>query len=810
MHRRNGLSLPLLIASALLLTTADRSAAQTTQPADVDRLALQAERDWDTGHYVEALEAAEAVLGSSSDQEYVTRIARLTGEIYYTEELTTDGALPAISASGRYVSYATTGDDAVTRIVDRQNGGRVVAELDDGYRLVFSATESTAAYLPETGIGLVSLPGGRIEPPIETEGEVRQAVFGFDGRLYAIVGTEDEADVYRYDPDAGGAGPGERLTRGGGAKTDLVPVPQYGVLAYSSGDTVHVQEIGGAAIPYPASAWVISLDGSALVLRGGGGGRSWIHRVDLANGGAPRLLFESDQPVGDLAVSPGGERVAFQLMMPENNWEIYVVETSGGDAWRVSNEAQHDWAPHFLTGTTLYALKGERRNRRIFHYDLVDGESFELFRNNTVRTVEPQTEWFASADGSAIIIRADRDGNTVSPEQGVYVTDLGRAVTRAEVQARVRAQLASERDLRERGQRMFAPIAGRVRAATSQVSRDRMSEYIAGLVSIPGRHIAEPGNAPATDWVEELFRSFGYDAPERHDFNAQNRDLQNVFVTVPGTINPELVYVVGAHFDAVRNVPGADDDATGMAVVFEAARVLRENPQPATIVFMAFNGEEAGLLGARAWVADQVDAGTRIMGFVNHEVIGWANDHRMDNTIRHNNNDLRDATHAAASLFSRLITYDSYYVRSTDAAVFHDAYGEIVTALAGFPLLGNPHYHQPTDDTRTIDMQLVAEGAKTTIATVMLMASSPAPVKDLRVERRDGSRADLAWAPSPERDVVSYTVVYGPPNNPDANTTTVTDASASLQNAPLGTVVKVRANNRDGTHGWGWAELAVE
>jgi len=70
-------------------------------------------------------------------------------------------------------------------------------------------------------------------------------------------------------------------------------------------------------------------------------------------------------------------------------------------------------------------------------------------------------------------------------------------------------------------------------------------------------------------------------------------------------------------------------------------------------------------------------------------------------------------------------------------------------------------------------MQLVSEGAKTTIATVMLMASSPTPVKELRVDGRVGSRAEVAWAASPERDVPSYTVVYGPPADPEAATLTV-------------------------------------
>jgi hypothetical protein len=86
-------------------------------------------------------------------------------------------------------------------------------------------------------------------------------------------------------------------------------------------------------------------------------------------------------------------------------------------------------------------------------------------------------------------------------------------------------------------------------------------------------------------------------------------------------------------------------------------------------------------------------------------------------------------------------------------------------------------------------------------------------VKELRLERRTGSRAEIAWAGSPERDVVSYTVVYGPAGNPEANSVTVgaaAGARVALENAPAGTVVKVRANTRDGLHSWGWARLTVE
>ncbi|MBK6797417.1 MAG: M20/M25/M40 family metallo-hydrolase [Acidobacteria bacterium] len=63
-----------------------------------------------------------------------------------------------------------------------------------------------------------------------------------------------------------------------------------------------------------------------------------------------------------------------------------------------------------------------------------------------------------------------------------------------------------------------------------------------------------------------------------------------------------MVYVVGSHFDSVPVGPGADDDTSGTAALLEAARVLSGHPQPATIIFASFTGEEAGLLGSREFV----------------------------------------------------------------------------------------------------------------------------------------------------------------------------------------------------------------
>jgi hypothetical protein len=118
-------------------------------------------------------------------------------------------------------------------------------------------------------------------------------------------------------------------------------------------------------------------------------------------------------------------------------------------------------------------------------------------------------------------------------------------------------------------------------------------------------------------------------------------------------------------------------------------------------------------------------AAERIAGALNNDMIGWTNDHRLDNTIRYSNAWIRDVQHGAAMLFTDLITYDSRYYQNTDAAALYAAFGDVVGGIGSYPILGNPHYHQPHDVLETINQRLVAEVGKTTVATLVVLASSP-------------------------------------------------------------------------------------
>jgi Zn-dependent M28 family amino/carboxypeptidase len=182
-----------------------------------------------------------------------------------------------------------------------------------------------------------------------------------------------------------------------------------------------------------------------------------------------------------------------------------------------------------------------------------------------------------------------------------------------------------------------------------------------------------------------------------------------VIAKLPGTTNPELIYAVSSHFDSVQGGPGADDNTSGTAALLEAARVLAGRPQAATLHFAFFTGEEAGLLGSRHYVSVAVQRGDRLVGALNNDMVGYANDNRLDNTIRYSNDGIRDIQHAAAFLFTDLITYDARYYKFTDAHAYYEAYGDIVGGIGSYPILANPHYHQSHDVLDTINHQLVAD-----------------------------------------------------------------------------------------------------
>ncbi len=104
--------------------------------------------------------------------------------------------------------------------------------------------------------------------------------------------------------------------------------------------------------------------------------------------------------------------------------------------------------------------------------------------------------------------------------------------------------------------------------------------------------------------IVSLLESFGLDVT-LHAFPYDGDTYYNVVGTKLGTVYPFQEFIVGAHYDSVDN-PGADDNASGVALVLEAARILSAYDSDYTIRFIAFDREEQGLVGSYWYVQDHI------------------------------------------------------------------------------------------------------------------------------------------------------------------------------------------------------------
>jgi len=125
-----------------------------------------------------------------------------------------------------------------------------------------------------------------------------------------------------------------------------------------------------------------------------------------------------------------------------------------------------------------------------------------------------------------------------------------------------------------------------------------------------------PGNLEACLYIREAFKDMELSVSMQGKYF-------NVIGELTGAMTPEKIYVIGAHYDHIKgDRPGGDDNASGVAGVLEAARVLSRHQFESTIRFICFNAEEDGLWGSQDYVKNHVvPGGENIIGMINLDLI---------------------------------------------------------------------------------------------------------------------------------------------------------------------------------------------
>lgn len=240
--------------------------------------------------------------------------------------------------------------------------------------------------------------------------------------------------------------------------------------------------------------------------------------------------------------------------------------------------------------------------------------------------------------------------------------------------------------------------------------------------------LLKAGNAPALEELETAIDS---------DLHPRSREMEGLTLTTEVAIErapvpvknvigvlegagprAEETIVVGAHYDhlgfggsgslafgnrSIHN--GADDNASGTAMVMELARRLarRPDPLPRRIVFMAFSGEERGLLGSKHYVEHPLFPLDQTVAMLNFDMVGRLNDENALTIFGAGTIDGMDAlvTALAASqgLKPRLIEGTQMEFNASDHASFYYKNVPVLFAFTGT----HADYHRPSDDTNLIN-----------------------------------------------------------------------------------------------------------
>ncbi|MCP4771248.1 MAG: M20/M25/M40 family metallo-hydrolase [Planctomycetes bacterium] len=166
-----------------------------------------------------------------------------------------------------------------------------------------------------------------------------------------------------------------------------------------------------------------------------------------------------------------------------------------------------------------------------------------------------------------------------------------------------------------------AEVADRIQS----IGAGRLAEHIKQLTEIGPRDGNDAEATRATlDYISARLRGLGYEPVEEViDWPGfEGGGSVNLIAEKRGTKYPNKIVEIGAHYDTVPFSPGADDNASGVAGVLEAARVLRDLPTERTIRFCFFGLEEMGLIGSQSHVAGFAKTPEReVLGLLNLEMI---------------------------------------------------------------------------------------------------------------------------------------------------------------------------------------------
>lgn len=173
------------------------------------------------------------------------------------------------------------------------------------------------------------------------------------------------------------------------------------------------------------------------------------------------------------------------------------------------------------------------------------------------------------------------------------------------------------------------PVAGRTHPSEILALQERLMGHVQVVAGVIGeRHLGRPDALRATAaYIRTTWARHGLTV-SHESFEVDGQPVINLVVEQRGSSVPQEIIVVGAHYDTAPGTPGANDNGTGVALLLEMARLLKDETMARTVRYVAFTNEEppyffSERMGSRVHARRSRQRGDNIVAMLSLETLGF-------------------------------------------------------------------------------------------------------------------------------------------------------------------------------------------
>lgn len=293
--------------------------------------------------------------------------------------------------------------------------------------------------------------------------------------------------------------------------------------------------------------------------------------------------------------------------------------------------------------------------------------------------------------------------------------------------------------LRKADPAVKAEIVGAVaQARYSQLVRELSGNIVfwlnGTLESTNNRYTHTAGSGDDIDiaaaYLQDRFEVAGYTVT-RQSFSVSGTITDNIIATKVGTLHPDEIVVVGAHYDSISeaptvSAPGAEDNGSGTAAVLQLAEVFADYETERTIHFVCFSGEEQGLFGSQHYVQQAAANDLNVIGALTMDMISaWESNYKVIIEGDEPWESLMALFQTNVTSLAQIASRKDYFSFGSDHVPFQQ--GGIPAFLAIDWDYGTyDHYHRTTDTWQRLDPTLGHRIVKAMAGTLVDMTNPTA------------------------------------------------------------------------------------